>query len=66
MQLRQFRVQNFRSVNDSGDIGIDKLTALVGRNESGKTNCCWRLLRSIRPWAEGARPDQGFSAREAA
>lgn len=38
MQLKKFRVENFRSIRDSGEIEIDKLTALVGRNESGKSN----------------------------
>lgn len=38
MLLARFRVQNFRSVEDSGDIDVAKLTSLVGRNESGKSN----------------------------
>ena len=38
MKLRQFQVTNFRSVNDSGWIEVGKRTALVGRNESGKSN----------------------------
>ena len=48
MQLTQFRVQNFRSVNDSGDVDVDKLTALVGHNESGKTNLLL-ALGSLNP-----------------
>jgi predicted ATP-dependent endonuclease of OLD family len=32
-----FRVQNFRNIEDSGWIPIERVTALVGRNESGKT-----------------------------
>jgi len=32
-----FRVQNFRNVDDRGWIKLDRVTALVGRNESGKT-----------------------------
>lgn len=38
MLLIKFRVQNFRSIEDSGDIDVAKLTSLVGRNESGKSN----------------------------
>lgn len=38
MKLNHFRVKNFRSINDSGVIEIDRITSLVGRNESGKTN----------------------------
>ncbi|MFS1985991.1 AAA family ATPase [Vibrio breoganii] len=32
------RVRNFRSINDSGEITTDNLTAILGRNESGKSN----------------------------
>ena len=38
MKLNEFRARNFRSVNDSGSIRVSERTALVGRNESGKTN----------------------------
>lgn len=38
MQLQSFRVQNFRSINDSGLITTEQLTAILGRNESGKSN----------------------------
>ncbi|WP_346764319.1 AAA family ATPase, partial [Vibrio sp. F13] len=31
-------VRNFRSINDSGEITTDNLTAILGRNESGKSN----------------------------
>lgn len=33
----KFRVQNFRNIDDSGWIPLEKITAFVGRNESGKT-----------------------------
>lgn len=33
----RFRVQNFRNIDDSGWIPMERVTALVGRNESGKT-----------------------------
>ncbi len=45
-QLKKFRVQNFRSVEDSGWIDADQVTCLVGTNESGKTNlllALWKL-----------------------
>jgi hypothetical protein len=38
LKLINFRVTNFRSINDSGVINAEKVTTLVGRNESGKTN----------------------------
>lgn len=37
LQAFQFRVQNYRNIEDSGWIEIERVTAFVGRNESGKT-----------------------------
>ena len=48
MKLILFRVQNYRSINDSGDIAVGKLTSLVGRNESGKTNLLL-ALQTLNP-----------------
>lgn len=44
--LRRYRVTNFRSVGDSGYLDLDHVTALIGVNESGKTNLLlplWKL-----------------------
>jgi hypothetical protein len=46
MKLLRFRVTNFRSVDDSGWINATDVTALIGTNESGKTNLLvplWKL-----------------------
>ncbi len=46
MQLKSFRVKQFRSVDDSGVIETDGVTALIGINESGKSNLLlplWKL-----------------------
>lgn len=51
MLLKTFRIRNFRSVNDSGEIDASRITALLGRNESGKSNIL-RGLYSLNP-AEG-------------
>lgn len=51
MQLKSFRITNFRSINDSGDIDASRITALLGRNESGKSNLL-RGLHTLNP-AEG-------------
>ena len=48
MKLTEFRIQNYRSICDSGSIKVDKLAALVGRNESGKSNLL-RALHSLNP-----------------
>ncbi|MDR0917892.1 MAG: AAA family ATPase [Oscillospiraceae bacterium] len=46
MTLKRFRVQNFRSVKDSGWIDCQDVTSLVGVNEAGKSNlilALWKL-----------------------
>ena len=47
-ETQNFRITNFRSVNDSGSIEVGQRTALVGRNESGKTNLLLALA-SLNP-----------------
>jgi energy-coupling factor transporter ATP-binding protein EcfA2 len=53
MQLKKYRVTNFRSVKDSGWIDVDKVTALIGTNESGKTNLLLPLWRLNPATADG-------------
>jgi predicted ATPase len=48
LELTQFRITNYRSINDSGDIKVKTRTALVGRNESGKSNLLL-ALQSLNP-----------------
>lgn len=39
MRIRKVLIQNFRSINHSGEILLDKeITTLIGKNEHGKTN----------------------------
>jgi energy-coupling factor transporter ATP-binding protein EcfA2 len=52
MQLTAFRVTNFRSVKDSGWIDAAEITALIGTNESGKTNLLLPLWK-LNPAKEG-------------
>lgn len=54
MKLESFRVRNYRSINDSGEISASRITALLGRNESGKSN----LLRALH----SLNPIEGFAA----
>jgi putative AbiEii toxin of type IV toxin-antitoxin system len=53
MKLKRFRVTDFRSVADSGWIEADDVTALIGTNESGKTNVLLPLWK-LNPAKEGA------------
>lgn len=48
VQLESFQITNFRSINDSGEIKVARITALLGRNESGKSNLLLGL-KSLNP-----------------
>jgi ABC-type branched-subunit amino acid transport system ATPase component len=52
MRLIRYKVTNFRSVEDSGWIETDRVTALIGVNESGKTNLLIPLWK-FNPAREG-------------
>lgn len=52
MQLVAFQVTNFRSVEDSGRITVDRVSAFIGVNESGKTNLLLPLWK-LNPAQEG-------------
>lgn len=48
MQLKSVRVQNYRCVLDSNVFELDRVTCLVGKNESGKTTLL-QALRELNP-----------------
>ncbi|MCI5048417.1 MAG: AAA family ATPase [Aquisalinus sp.] len=52
MKLLKFRVINFRSVADSGWVEADNVAALIGVNESGKTNLLLPLWK-LKPALDG-------------
>ncbi len=52
MQLKSFRVKDFRSVDNSGLIATDNVTALIGINESGKSNLLLPLWK-LKPAKDG-------------
>jgi AAA ATPase-like protein len=60
MKLKGFRVTNFRSIEDSGWISTDDVAALIGTNESGKTNILMPLWK-LKPAKNGElNPLQDF------
>lgn len=60
MRLMRYRVKNFRSVKDSGWIDLEQVTALIGVNESGKTNLLLPLWK-LNPAREGEiKPTSDF------
>jgi energy-coupling factor transporter ATP-binding protein EcfA2 len=48
MKLASFRATDFRSINDSTQIEVRRHTALVGRNESGKSSLL-KVLHGLNP-----------------
>ena len=39
MRISRFRITNFRSLRDTGEVPLDQgVTLLLGKNENGKTN----------------------------
>jgi energy-coupling factor transporter ATP-binding protein EcfA2 len=60
MQLTKFKVTDFRSVHDSEWIETEQVTALIGVNESGKTNLLLPLWK-LNPAREGEiKPTSDF------
>jgi len=53
MRLLKFRVTGFRSVEDSGWVDTGEVTALIGTNDSGKTNLLLPLWK-LHPAKDGA------------
>ncbi len=51
MQLIGFRIQNFRSIVDTGwqQLAHDNITSLIGQNESGKTS----ILEGLKAFHDG-------------
>jgi len=51
MQLVSFRIQNFRSIVDTGwhQLAYDNITSLIGQNESGKTS----ILEALKAFHDG-------------
>lgn len=63
MELKCFRVTEFRSVEDSGWINVERITTLIGTNESGKTNILLPLWK-LNPTNEGKIDLQADLPRE--
>ena len=51
LNVKRFRVKNYRNIDDSGWIPLEKVTALVGRNEAGKTTLL-KALHKFHPAIE--------------
>ncbi len=51
MELKSFRVQNYKNISDTDWIDCEDLTVFVGKNESGKT-ALFRALSKLKPTDE--------------
>lgn len=60
MRLSKLRIQNYRSIRDSGEIRVEPLQALVGENNSGKSNCL-RALQCFLTSGAGGMDVQDFT-----
>ena len=60
MKAIRFRVQNFRNIDDSDWITLEKITAFVGRNESGKTSLLKALHKFNPATPEPYNPQREF------
>lgn len=68
MKMTGFRVQNFRSILDSGWVAIDDIAVIVGKNEAGKTSllkALWKFnpfkpepYNLDREWPRGRRKER--------
>src|SRR4051812_1977284 len=57
MQLTAFRIFQYRNIEDSGRVTLDnRLTCLVGKNQSGKTNLL-KALQKFNPRDNSVRYD---------
>ena len=45
MQLTSVQIKNFKSIDDTGPFGADKVTCLIGKNEAGKSAVLEALYR---------------------
>jgi len=61
MNLKKFRVTNYRNIKDTGWIDVAKVTSFVGPNEAGKSNI-FEALYCIKPYVDGAdyNPDEDW------
>lgn len=58
MLLRKAHVTNFKNVEDSDEFTLDRVTCLVGKNESGKTSLLESLYRLNPYYSEDSKYDK--------
>ncbi len=52
MRIKKARIQNYKSIIDSSEVSFDEIiTALIGKNEQGKTNFLKSLITIERKYS---------------
>lgn len=64
MRLIGLRIQNYRSIVDSGDMRIEPLQILVGENNSGKSNILKAIQVFLTPGAGGVEQTDFFDPNQ--
>ena len=64
MRLISFQVKNYKSIVDSGEIRIEPLQALVGENNSGKSNLLYALQVFLTAGAGGTSESSFYDPNE--
>ena len=60
MKIKRARVTNYKSIDDSSWVALEDVTALVGKNESGKT----AFLQALRKINSISGESDGFNIRD--
>lgn len=60
LTLQEFRVQNFKNIDDSGWVPVERITTFLGRNEAGKTALLKALHRFNPATPEAYEPQRDF------
>lgn len=47
MKIKKVRISNYRSIKDTIELDFSNLTALVGPNNSGKSNILWCINKIL-------------------
>lgn len=55
MRIRKIILENFRSYRERTEISLEQFTALIGRNDAGKST----ILEAIDYFFENSKPDRG-------
>lgn len=60
LEISEFKVENFKSIKNSGELEIDDLNVLIGKNDAGKSSLLEALQCFLEPPNQSdGKPDDG-------